>query len=85
MASPNDEPNGGPPSGWTEEESDDDLRSWLGPEDRVICRAEGDGWVAYTQPRDELGAAHQVDLTDGPVAREEAVETARGYMERNGE
>lgn len=89
MSPPTDGADDESPAGWATEESSGDVRSWLGAEDRVVCVREGgdedDGWIAYTEPRGELGASHQVPLTDGSTTRDEALSAARDYMERNAE
>ncbi|WP_224448892.1 hypothetical protein [Haloprofundus salilacus] len=82
MSSPTDHPEEAP-SGWETEESDDDVRSWLGPDERVVCTREGDGWTAYSVPRDELAASHQTPLTENPTEFDKALSAARDYMERN--
>lgn len=85
MSSTADGPNDDAPTGWTVEETDDDVHSWLGPGERVLCVREADEWVAYSQPRSELGAPSRTPLTDGPTTRERALSTARAYMERHAE
>ncbi|WP_129113043.1 hypothetical protein [Halegenticoccus tardaugens] len=80
-----DEPDDGAPPGWTAEESSDDVSAWLGPDERVLCVREGDGWIAYAQPRSELGTVHRVPLLDEPAERERAVAAARQYVEESAE
>lgn len=86
MSSSTDAPDDDAPAGWTTEETDDDVRSWLGAEERVVCTektGEGDEWIAYLQPRGELGTSNQVPLTDEPTDREGALSAAREYMRQN--
>lgn len=91
--SPDDGTREGPtgseaPAGWEPEERAEDVRSWLGGEERVVCsRSATDeaGWIAFAQPRGELGTSNQVPLTESATGREAAVEAARDYMERHGE
>ena len=73
------------PAEWTVEGRDDDVRSWLGPEDRVVCVREGDGeqWLSYAEPRSELGTTARTPLTDGPTSFEDARSAALEYMRRN--
>ncbi|WP_266080994.1 hypothetical protein [Haladaptatus caseinilyticus] len=72
------------PPGWTTEAKSDDIHSWVGPAERLLCSREGnDTWVTYSQPRSELGAPTQVQLTDGPVELDQALSVAFEYMERN--
>jgi hypothetical protein len=85
MTPPTDDSLQETPAGWTAEESSDDVRSWLGSEDRVLCVREDDAWLAYAQPRGELGTSNQVPLTEDPVSFEEAIAAAREYMEQNTE
>ncbi|WP_224334031.1 hypothetical protein [Haloprofundus halobius] len=83
MSSPTDRSDQDSPSGWTLEESDDDVRSWLGSDERVVCAREGDGWSAYAVPRSELGASHRTPLTEDAADFDTAFSAARDYMERN--
>ncbi|SFG14281.1 hypothetical protein SAMN04488063_1554 [Halopelagius inordinatus] len=86
MSSSTDTPGDDAPTGWTTEEADDDVHSWLGADERVVCTeasGSGDGWVAYSQPRGELGTSNQVPLTDEPTDRDGALAAAREYMEEN--
>ncbi|WP_117594647.1 hypothetical protein [Haloprofundus halophilus] len=83
MSSPTDDSDEDAPPGWTTEERDDDVRSWLGPDERVVCAREGDGWSAYAVPRSELGASHRTPLTEDSTGFDKVLSAARDYMERN--
>lgn len=86
MSSSTDTSDDDAPSGWTTEEADDDVHSWLGADERVVCTeasGSGDGWVAYSQPRGELGTSNQVPLTDEPTDRDGALSAAREYMDEH--
>ncbi|WP_224268180.1 hypothetical protein [Haloprofundus salinisoli] len=83
MSSPTDHSDEDSPPGWTPEENDDDVRSWLGADERVVCAREDDGWTAYAVPRSELGASHRTPLTDESTDFDGALSAARDYMERN--
>lgn len=86
MSSSDDAPDDDAPTGWTTEETDDDVRSWLGAEERVVCTektGEEGEWIAFLQPRGELGTSNQVPLTDEPTDRDGALSAAREYMEEN--
>ena len=74
------------PPGWTVEEVSDDVHSWLGAEEQVICARVADGedvWTAYAQPRSELAVPAQIPLFDAPAPREEALSAAMEYMTQN--
>lgn len=75
------------PDGWAVHEHEDNLRSWVGDDKRVLCTTDGDSdeWTVSLQPRGELGASHEVPLTDGPTSRDQALAVAREYMEGNAE
>lgn len=81
-------PGGEAPAGWEAAKRGEGVRSWLGGEERVVCTREAtdeDGWIAFAQPRGELGTSNQVPLTESATGREAAVEAARDYMERHGD
>lgn len=73
------------PSGWVTETRSDEIHSWVGPAERLVCTREGneDEWMAYSQPRSELGAPTQVQLTHTPTDLDQVLSVAFEYMERN--
>lgn len=76
------------PPGWTVEEAADDVRSWIGPEERAVCARVADGddaWTAYAQPRGELAAPAKVPPFDAPAPLDETRSAAREYVARSGD
>ena len=76
-----------PPPGWTTETRSDEIHSWVGHAERVVCtrKETNEEWIAYSQPRSELGAPTQIPLTESPVRLDQALSIAFDYMERNSE
>ena len=76
------------PPGWITEEASDDVHSWLGSDERVLCTRvadDADAWIAYIQPRGELATSTQVPLFETPICLAEALSAAREYMSRYSE
>ena len=76
----------GLPSGWVTEEESDDAYSWLGPEERVVCRRDVNDsgrWAAHAQPRGELAEPARIPIVDEPTDFEEALSAVREYMRRH--
>jgi len=72
------------PSGWVSETRSDEIHSWVGPAERLVCTREAnDEWMAYSQPRSELGAPTQVQLTHTPVNLDQVLSVAFEYMKQN--
>jgi hypothetical protein len=72
------------PTGWVSETRSDEVHSWVGPAERLVCtREENDEWMVYSQPRSELGAPTQVQLTHTSTDLDQVLSVAFEYMKQN--